>query len=120
MRQFTLLEDYKPILGFEVAPKIDGTKAIEAVKVTADAINALSPGSLSHDVLGKIFHNLIPLDLRKVVAAYYTNIQAGEILATLAIDEYNCFVLDPACGSGRCWCLPIRSTSCLLRRIWRP
>ncbi len=34
------------------------------------------------------------------MAAYYTNVQAGEILATLAINEPEVKVLDPACGSG--------------------
>lgn len=95
-----LLEDYKPIFGFDVSSKIKGSKALEAIKVTVDSINALSPEALGHDVLGKIFHNLIPFDLRKVVAAFYTNIQAGEILATLAIDKADASVLDPACGSG--------------------
>jgi len=95
-----LLEDYKPIFGFDVASKIKGSNALEAVKVTIDAVNALSPESLGHDVLGKIFHNLIPFDLRKVIAAFYTSIQAGEVLATLAIDKSDAHVLDPACGSG--------------------
>lgn len=95
-----LLEDYKPIFGFDVASKISGSRALEAITVTVDSVNALSPGALGHDILGKIFHNLIPLDLRKVVAAFYTNIQAGEILATLAIDKSDASVLDPACGSG--------------------
>jgi len=95
-----LLEDYKPIFGFDVVSKINGANALEAIKVTINAINALSPGALGHDILGKIFHELIPLDLRKVVAAFYTNIQAGEILATLAIDKPDVQVLDPACGSG--------------------
>jgi len=95
-----LLEDYKPIFGFDVSSKVKGPKALEAIKVTVDSVNALSPEALGHDVLGKIFHNLIPFDLRKVVAAFYTNIQAGEILATLAIDKADASVLDPACGSG--------------------
>ena len=95
-----LLEDYKPIFGFDVASKIKGPKALEAVRVTINAVNALSPESLSHDILGKIFHNLIPLDLRKIIAAFYTNVQAGEILATLAIDNPHATVIDPACGSG--------------------
>jgi type I restriction-modification system DNA methylase subunit len=95
-----LLEDYKPIFGFDVSSKIKGSEALEAIRVTVDSINALSPEALGHDVLGKIFHNLIPFDLRKVVAAFYTNIQAGEILATLAIDKADALVLDPACGSG--------------------
>jgi hypothetical protein len=95
-----LAEDYTPIFGFDVVSKIKGSKALEAIKVTVDAINALSPESLGHDVLGKIFHNLIPFDLRKVIAAFYTNIQAGEILATLSIETPNALVIDPACGSG--------------------
>lgn len=95
-----LLEDYKPIFGFDVVSKIKDAIALEAVKVAIDSVNALSPGALGHDVLGKIFHNLIPLELRKTIAAYYTNVQAGEILATLAIDEPYALVLDPACGSG--------------------
>jgi len=95
-----LLEDYKPVFGFDVASKIKGARALETVKVTVDSVNALSPGALGHDVLGKIFHNLIPFNLRKVIAAFYTNIQAGEILATLAIDKPDALVLDPACGSG--------------------
>jgi type I restriction-modification system DNA methylase subunit len=95
-----LIENYKPVFGFDVASKLKGLSALETVKVTVDSVNALSPGALGHDVLGKIFHNLIPLDLRKVVAAFYTNVQAGEILATLAIDKQDALVLDPACGSG--------------------
>ena len=95
-----LLEDYKPIFGFDVTSKLKGSKALEAIKITVDSVNALSPEALGHDVLGKIFHNLIPFDLRKMVAAFYTNIQAGEILATLAIDKPDASVLDPACGSG--------------------
>jgi len=95
-----LLEDYKPIFGFDIASRIKGKNALEAVRVTIDSINALTPTALNHDILGKIFHNLIPFDLRKVVAAFYTNIQAGEILATLAINKSDESVLDPACGSG--------------------
>jgi type I restriction-modification system DNA methylase subunit len=95
-----LLEDYKPVFGFDVASKINGSKALEAVRVAIDAVNALSPESLGHDVLGKIFHNLIPLELRKVIAAFYTNIQAGEILASLSIEKHDALVIDPACGSG--------------------
>lgn len=95
-----LLEDYKPVFGFDVTSKLKGPKALEVIKVTVDSVNALSPEALGHDVLGKIFHNLIPFELRKVVAAFYTNIQAGELLATLAIDKPDASVLDPACGSG--------------------
>ena len=44
--------------------------------------------------------NLIPLDIRKEVAAYYTNTVAAELLADLAIDKPDETVADFACGSG--------------------
>ncbi len=60
-----LLEDYKPIFGFDIASKINVKKGLEAIKVTIDSVNALSPGALGHDILGKIFHNLIPFNCEK-------------------------------------------------------
>jgi len=36
--------------------------------------------------LGKVFHELIPFEVRKAVAAFYTNNEAAEILAQLAIE----------------------------------
>jgi len=93
-------KDYKPIFGFNVAATIKGSSAISAVKTAIQAVQLLSPQVLTHDLLGKIFHNLIPLSLRKVVAAYYTNSEAGELLADLAIEKKNEKVIDPACGSG--------------------
>lgn len=52
------------------------------------------------DVLGKLFHGLIPFELRKFLAAYYTSNVVGEFLSYLAIKNANHKVLDPACGSG--------------------
>ncbi|MBI2675754.1 MAG: N-6 DNA methylase [Candidatus Aenigmarchaeota archaeon] len=95
-----LKDDYQPIFGFNVAAIIRGTEATSAVRTAIQAVQLLSPQMLSHDLLGKIFHNLIPLSLRKVVAAYYTNSEAGELLADLAIEKKNDKVIDPACGSG--------------------
>ncbi len=95
-----LEEDYTPIFGFEISKRLKGKEATEALKITIDAINALAPQFLNHDILGKIFHNLIPFELRKVIAAFYTNTQAGEMLAFLSINDSTSTVLDPACGSG--------------------
>jgi hypothetical protein len=52
------------------------------------AIRTLFPGTIDHDVIGKVFHNVIPLEIRKVVAAYFTNNAAGDLLAKLAIRHY--------------------------------
>jgi len=51
-------------------------------------------------VLGKVFHELIPFEVRKAVAAFYTNNEAAEILAQLAIDDPYAKVIDLAVGSG--------------------
>ncbi|AFU59198.1 putative N-6 DNA methylase family [Candidatus Nitrososphaera gargensis Ga9.2] len=95
-----LLKDYKPIFDFDIASKLKDEESLEAIKTTINVVNALSPEKHGHDILGKIFHNLIPLDIRKVVAAYFTKSEAGDLLANLSIDSANSTVIDPACGSG--------------------
>jgi len=95
-----LEDDYKPIFDFDISFTITDKRAIDSIKLAIDAIDALSPEKHEHDILGKIFHNLIPLDIRKVVAAYFTNSEAAEILADLSIDNENSRVIDLACGSG--------------------
>jgi tRNA1(Val) A37 N6-methylase TrmN6 len=64
------------------------------------AVKALAPEKIRHDLLGKVFHELIPFEVRKAVAAFYTNNEAAEILAQLAIERAYAKVLDLACGSG--------------------
>lgn len=95
-----LLKDYKPIYIFDVASNLSGGKVGNASEKIIRAIRALFPGTINHDILGKVFHNLIPLNFRKRVAAYFTNSMAGDLLARLAIDGPNETVMDPACGSG--------------------
>ena len=95
-----LHDDYAPVFGVPVL-KLSDDKALGAdLKYCATTINELLKHELSHDILGKVFHNLIPLKLRKIVAAYYTNSQAGDLLASLAVENANDTVFDPACGSG--------------------
>ncbi|MFX0084879.1 MAG: class I SAM-dependent DNA methyltransferase [Candidatus Hodarchaeota archaeon] len=52
------------------------------------------------DILGKIFHGLIPYELRKFLAAYYSSNVVGEFLAYLVIKDTRNKTMDPACGSG--------------------
>lgn len=92
--------DYRPVFSFNVAGTIRDPEGTEALRSAIAAIQLLSTKTLNHDLLGKIFHNLIPLSLRKVVAAYYTNSEAAELLASIAVEKKNDKVFDPACGSG--------------------
>ena len=80
----------------ELLPK-DSTQIIKEIIIS---LAKLELQRLQTDILGKIFHGLIPYDLRKFLAAYYTSNIAGEFLANLVIKDTNSLVLDPACGSG--------------------
>jgi hypothetical protein len=71
--------DYRPIFAFDVAGALTDKKIGEASGKIVRAVKALFPGKVDHDIVGKIFHNIIPLDLRKLVAAFFTNVQAGDL-----------------------------------------
>jgi type I restriction-modification system DNA methylase subunit len=94
-----LKKDYTSVFGFDVASKLPES-ATETIKKVIVVINALAPEKIGHDVLGKVFHELIPFNIRKAVAAFYTNNEAAEILASLAIEKPDVKVIDLACGSG--------------------
>ena len=91
--------DYTPTFGFDVADKIP-KDAITVVRKAVAAIKLLKPEKIRYGLLGKVFHELIPFEDRKYVAAFYTNNEAAELLASLAIEKANDTVADLACGSG--------------------
>ena len=50
--------------------------------------------------LGTIFHTLIPIEIRKPMAAYYTLPETAKLLGELVVKSPDDTVVDPACGSG--------------------
>jgi len=91
--------NYRTVFSYDVASRIpsgfvDQTKAVIAV------VKGLAPEKVGGDLLGTIFHDLVPFQVRKTVAAFYTNVLAAETLAWLAIDEPEAKVADFAVGSG--------------------
>jgi tRNA1(Val) A37 N6-methylase TrmN6 len=94
-----LRRNYSSVFGFDVASRLPDS-AVDVVRKAVVAVKALAPEKIRHDLLGKVFHELIPFEVRKAVAAFYTNNEAAEILAQLAIDRADAKVLDLACGSG--------------------
>jgi len=94
-----LKRDYSSVFGFDVASRLP-VDATEVVKKVVMVVKALAPEKIRHDLLGKVFHELIPFEIRKAVAAFYTNNEAAEILAQLAIDKPDAKVMDLAVGSG--------------------
>jgi type I restriction-modification system DNA methylase subunit len=91
--------DYTSVFGFDVASKLPES-ATDIIKRIVVVVKALAPEKIGHDVLGKVFHELIPFNIRKAVAAFYTNNEAAELLASLSIDKPDATVIDLACGSG--------------------
>lgn len=91
--------NYRAIFSYDVASRIPQS-FIHRIKEMINAIQGLSAEKVGGDLLGTIFHDLIPFDVRKKVAAFYTNVNAADLLAWLAIDEKDSKVTDFACGSG--------------------
>jgi len=91
--------NYRTVFSYDVASRIppgfaDQTKSVIAV------VKGLAPEKVGGDLLGTIFHDLVPFEVRKSVAAFYTNVLAAETLASLAIDKPESKVADFAVGSG--------------------
>ena len=97
--QQVLEVDYTPVYQFKIVEDLPDS-AMSVVQDAVKSVNGLSPENINHDVLGKVFHELIPTEARKKVAAYYTKNQAADILTDIAIDSSEDRVIDPACGSG--------------------
>lgn len=94
-----LEKDYASTFGFDVASRLP-ENSTKMVRKAIMVIKALAPEKIGQDVLGKVFHELIPFEIRKAVAAFYTNNEAAEILAQLTIDDPKAKVMDLAVGSG--------------------
>jgi len=111
-----LKRNYSSIFGFDVASRLP-VDATEVVKKVVMVVKALAPEKIRHDVLGKVFHELIPFEIRKAVAAFYTNNEAAEILAQLAIDKPDAKVMDLAVGSGTLLVAAYRRKRELLQKV---
>ena len=113
-----LERDYSSVFGFDVASRLPDS-ATEIVKRVIMTVKALAPEKIGQDVLGKVFHELIPFNTRKAVAAFYTNNEAAEILAQLAIDKSDAKVIDLAVGSGTLLVAAYRRKRELMKRSFR-
>jgi hypothetical protein len=91
--------NYKAVLSYDIAARIR-REHLPVIKNVINAIKAIAPEKVRGDLLGTVFHDLIPFEIRKSLAAYYTNVLAAELLAWLAIDRPDAKVADFAVGSG--------------------
>ena len=93
-------------IGFKIIFRIDVASKlpIESKNILNDFINAFPnlkhDNVIKRDLLGQVFQRLIPLPLRRRLAAFYTLPEPAKLLAYLAIDKKEAIVGDIACGSG--------------------
>ncbi|MDQ3803766.1 MAG: SAM-dependent methyltransferase [Acidobacteriota bacterium] len=82
--------------------ELDVLEAVPAdyLRDVFDLIWGLEVEKVRYELPGRVFHALMPHEIRKLLAAFYTRPQAAEILANLTIEESDADVYDPACGSG--------------------
>jgi hypothetical protein len=92
--------NYEPIYGFDVARFFRGAETAAACSELVRGVLGLAPKLDVPDLIGQVFQNLIPFGIRKRLGANYTNRHAAELLARLAVRDWEDSVLDPACGSG--------------------
>jgi type I restriction-modification system DNA methylase subunit len=94
-----LQDNYSAIFISNIIPYLPKSEA--TIAAINQVIGIISNLDLSgKDILGKIFHRLIPLEIRKHIAAFYTSNVGGKILIELSIMKPEEKVLDLACGSG--------------------
>jgi len=93
--------DYKSIYQIDVISRLpENTRIINSLNDITATIKVVKPELVEHDLIGRLFHDLLPYQTRKILAAFYTNPVAADILAGLCIDNSHDKVIDPACGSG--------------------
>jgi len=91
--------NYHAIFDFDVA-SLFPKKANQFIVDLVRNIKEIAPEDFTRNLLGSIFHKLIPQEIRKPLAAYYTNPIAASLLANIAIEKPSSRVADLACGSG--------------------
>jgi len=88
--------NYRPIFSLDVLDAIPESY----IQDTFDLIWGLEIERIRYELPGRLFHELMPKTIRKMLAAFYTRPQAADVLARLTVRNGGDLVYDCACGSG--------------------
>lgn len=88
--------NYKPIFSLDVLDAIPESY----IQDTFDLIWGLEIERIRYELPGRLFHELMPKPIRKMLAAFYTRPPAAEVLARLTVENSDDLIFDCACGSG--------------------
>ena len=93
--------DYKSIYQIDVISRLpENYEILCSLNDIIAIFQLVKPELVEHDLIGRLFHDLLPYETRKILAAFYTNPIAADILSGLCINTAEDKVIDPACGSG--------------------
>ena len=92
--------NYNAIYKFKIFPHISDSSSNTLTNIIESLEGLSNELVIQHDLIGLLFQRLIPFDLRKKLAAYYTKSLAAELLTRLTFETGDETVIDPACGSG--------------------
>ena len=102
-------EDYTPIYAIDIVKKLPNIKeVIDPINDTIKSLRLLKIENVTQDIAGRFFHAMLPEDVAKVWAAFYTNVNAADVLSKFSIRHWNESVVDPSCGSGTLLCAVYR------------
>lgn len=119
-----LRQAFKKVLNINYRPifELDVLNAVgeDYLRDTFDLIWGLEVERVRHELPGRIFHELMPPRIRKLLAAFYTRPQAAEMLARLTVKDSDAAVFDPASGSGTILVSAYRAKHRLYERERKP
>lgn len=75
-------------------------EAQSILRLLIDQLHSYDWASLTDDVLGSIFEQLIPRKQQVLLGQFYTPRPVADLLVASSIDGARPYVLDPGCGSG--------------------
>lgn len=97
--------DYQPLLfpyanDWALPLVFEGTSSIEAWRGLIKSIDNVDFGSVSSDVVGRVFQRLISPEERHQYGQHFTEDDPVDLINAFCVQSANDTVLDPACGSG--------------------
>lgn len=98
---FSRVKNYTPIFGLNIVSQfMDKPDTLDVLRTIVKTVDALRMENIESGVIGKIYHGLIPLYIRKLIGAYYTLDKAARMLAYLSIKSDKDKIADLSCGCG--------------------
>ena len=89
---------YKPEQIETLIPISDAAQAL--IRELLGQLGSYDWASLTDDVLGSIFEQLIPYEEQVLLGQFYTPRPVADLLVAFTVDGERPLVLDPGCGSG--------------------